>query len=125
MYYYIQDEDDAFMGLQSSRSGKIKAAFDTTAAIQNIKWFSEIEGEIIPIKEVNPTQYRLEGFQWRDEEKPKGKNDLQFDGRLRPYIDGTLQSNWDEDSLPIPVDSPPTKKEAMQFILQYLFLNFW
>jgi lipopolysaccharide export system protein LptA len=125
MYYYIQDEDDAFMGLQSSRSGKIKASFDTTAAIQNIKWFSEIEGEIIPIKEVDPAQYRLEGFQWRSEQKPRSKNDLEYDQRLRPYIEGTLRSNWEEDSFQTTIDFPQNKKEVMQFILQYLFLHFW
>lgn len=122
MYYYVQDEADDFMGLQSSKSGEIQAVFDSTAAIQDIKWFSEIEGEIIPIKEVDPFAYRLEGFNWRGEEKPAQLEDLQVDGTLQKYYTGTFVRNETRLEKDEVTQSVKAQKKVMQLILHYLFI---
>jgi lipopolysaccharide export system protein LptA len=122
MYYYVQDEADDFMGLQSSKSGEIQAVFDSTTAIQDIKWFSEIEGEIIPIKDVDPYTYRLEGFNWRGDEKPTQLEDLQVDGTLEKYYTGTVVPNESSREKDEDFKSLKAKKKVMQFILHYLFI---
>ena len=121
MYYYIQDEEDAFMGLQSSKSGRIQATFDSLASIQSIKWFSEIEGEILPIKDLDPLAYRLEGFKWQAENKPKGLGDLNYDERLHAYVSGVVQPGITHDLRKRDRQNTDAQKKAMQMILHYLF----
>jgi len=125
MYYYIQDEEDQFMGLQSSKSGRIQAVFDSTAAIQDIKWFSDIEGEIIPIKDLDPLAYRLEGFDWQADIKPKSREDLMYDERLRPYVQGVIQAGITRDIRESPNGNGEmdAQKKVIQWILHYLFYS--
>ncbi len=116
MYYYILDEDEAFMGLQKSSSSRIQALFDSTSNIDQIKWITQIEGEIIPMKQVKPLEYRYDGFRWRWTEKPKSQSDLDSDDSLRPYISGLVPvtEKWDSDEI-------EQQKKAMQILLHYLF----
>lgn len=116
MYYYILDETDAFMGLQKSSSSRIQATFDSTSTIDQIKWITQIEGEIIPMKEVQPAERRYEGFRWRWKEKPKSKSDLDSDTSLLPYIrnDTFVREIRDSEKL-------EQQKKVMQFILHYLY----
>lgn len=123
MYYYIQDEEDDFMGLQSSKSGRIQAVFDSTAAIQDIKWFSDIEGEIIPIKDLDPLAYRLEGFDWQADNKPASREDLKYDERLTPYVEGIIRPGITRDIREVPNGEMDAQKKVIQWILHYLFLS--
>jgi len=122
MYYYVQDDAGDFMGLQSSKSGQIQAVFDSTATIRDIKWFSEIEGEIIPIKEVDPLAYRLEGFDWKGEQKPQNIGALNADESLMPYIYGQIAPTEVQQIKGDPDESLNAQKKVIQWILHYLFI---
>lgn len=90
-YYYILDEDDAFMGFQESVCSRIEAEFDSTSNLQKINFINEVKGRIIPIKGLDPKSKRYDGFHWAWAVKPKSIEDLQFDTSLSKYIAGRIE----------------------------------
>ena len=45
-------------------------------SISQVKYFEGINETLFPEKDINETDRYLDGFQWREEERPRSKEDL-------------------------------------------------
>ena len=73
--YYARDEADAFIGVNRVAASEIKFTFENKQ-LGGIRLFSQPDGTLQPMKDVNHSTLRLEGFVWRQEERPKSLLDL-------------------------------------------------
>lgn len=73
--YFIQDKDSAFSSVNQTSSDAIDAYFDK-GELHKVVLRSSVKGTIYPIKQKEPSQMRLENFQWLDKRRPKTKYDL-------------------------------------------------
>jgi len=72
--YYLKDKNK-YSGMNKLLSSKIKLHL-TDNHIDSIRFYPKPEGKTIPIKELTAEDSRLEGFVWRDSERPVNKGDL-------------------------------------------------
>jgi lipopolysaccharide export system protein LptA len=72
--YYLKDKN-RYSGLNRLLSSKIKLHL-TENHIDSIRFYPKPEGKTIPIKELKPEDIVLEGFFWRDSERPVSQYDL-------------------------------------------------
>ncbi|HEY3389802.1 MAG TPA: OstA-like protein [Prolixibacteraceae bacterium] len=72
--YYLKDKNK-YSGLNRLLSSKIKLHL-TENKIDSIRFYPKPEGKTIPIKELKAEDIRLDGFQWRDSERPVNQYDL-------------------------------------------------
>lgn len=73
--YYILDDDNAFTGVNQSTSDIIDSYFRNKQLFK-VAFRSSVEGTIYPIQQKQPGEMKLEGFRWRDAERPKTKYEL-------------------------------------------------
>jgi hypothetical protein len=74
-YYYAQDNDKAFVGVNHSTADVIDMYFKEKA-LKKVVLRSDAEGVMYPIKKVNFDDMRLRGFRWLDAIRPKSKYEL-------------------------------------------------
>jgi lipopolysaccharide export system protein LptA len=72
--YYLKDKN-RYSGMNRLLSSKIKLHL-TDNKIDSIRFYPKPEGKTIPIKELKSEDTELDGFLWRDSERPVNKNDL-------------------------------------------------
>jgi hypothetical protein len=72
--YYIKNKDK-YSGLNKMESSKIKVTL-VEGKIDVITFYPKPEGKGIPLKDLSAEDSKLQGFQWREEEKPKNRYDL-------------------------------------------------
>jgi len=72
--YYLKDKNK-YSGMNRLLSSKIKLHL-TENQIDSIRFYPKPEGKTIPIKELKPEDIQLDGFRWRESEKPKNQYDL-------------------------------------------------
>jgi hypothetical protein len=72
--YYLKDKDK-YSGLNRMLSSKIKLHL-TENKIDSIRFYPKPEGKMIPIKELTPQDIQLDGFLWRESERPVSQYDL-------------------------------------------------
>ena len=72
--YYLKDKN-RYAGMNRLISSKIKLHL-TNNQIDSIRFYPKPEGKTIPIKELQPEDIHLEGFIWRDSERPINQFDL-------------------------------------------------
>lgn len=72
--YYLKD-NNRYSGMNRMISSKIKLHL-TENQIDSIRFYPKPEGKTIPILELKPEDIRLDGFVWREEERPISPNDL-------------------------------------------------
>lgn len=73
--YFIQDEDSAYTGINESKCDIMDIYFGE-GTLQKVVFRSSVTGTIWPMKDKNPGEMRLEGFQWLDARRPKTKYEL-------------------------------------------------
>ena len=73
--YYLQDDDSAYTGINQSTSDMIDA-YLREKQLKKIVLRGQPKGTIYPIKQKNPKEMQLQGFIWREAERPKTKYDL-------------------------------------------------
>lgn len=73
--YYAMDESGAFVGVNQVVAGKIFFTFDQKQ-LSGIRFYSQPDGEMKPMGEVNHGTLRLEGFSWQNDLRPKTLDDL-------------------------------------------------
>lgn len=73
--YYIQDEDSAFTGINESKCDIIDIYFQEKE-LKKVAFRSAVTGTIWPIRQKNPKEMRLPGFEWLDNRRPKTKFEL-------------------------------------------------
>jgi lipopolysaccharide export system protein LptA len=73
--YFIQDKDSAFSSVNQTTSDAIDIYFDK-GELYKVVLRSSVKGTMYPIKQKQPSEMRLENFQWLDARRPKTKYEL-------------------------------------------------
>lgn len=73
--YYTRDDQQAFIGVNKTICSKMNFTF-LDGEIHLLKYFGENNSSMVPMAEASHDTLRLDGFNWRKEERPKNLNDL-------------------------------------------------
>ena len=73
--YYTRDDQSAFIGVNKTICSKMYFTFIDNE-IHLLKYYGENSSQMMPMGEADHNSLRLEGFQWRDEERPLTLSDL-------------------------------------------------
>lgn len=71
---YIRDDDQALIGINKSKSGKINLLIED--GYKTITLIDQVDGTIWPESQYPKNEKKLRGFDWREEERPKSIEDL-------------------------------------------------
>ncbi len=82
--YYVMETDSIFMGINSSTSGTMLIRMRDNA-VRNISFYQSPDSRVQPPHEIREEDKRLEGYQWREEEKPD-KDDVVYFGREKTTL---------------------------------------
>lgn len=72
---WLREDDGSLIGINVSAS-KTMQILMKDQSISKIKYFDGINETLFPEKDIKENDRYLEGFLWREEERPSGKNDL-------------------------------------------------
>ena len=102
MIYYTRDEDtNELIGIDSETCSKILIEFDK-GSLSEITFIKQIDGKTYPPSKFPEEQKELQGFIWRQDERPLNKDDIfihdEGDDELYklPVIKGPLENNKDQ-----------------------------
>jgi len=73
--FMVQDDVGAYVAIDEMKAGKMDVKF-LAGSVDEIFWYKQQSGVTHPFQDVNPLEFRLPGFVWREDEKPKSKDDL-------------------------------------------------
>lgn len=73
--YYAQDDQKAFIGVNKTICRKMHFTF-LSGQIEWLKYFGENTSQFLPMSEADHRKLRLEGFAWRESERPLTFDDL-------------------------------------------------
>ena len=73
--YFLQDDDSAYTGINQSASDIIDA-YLVEKQLHKVVLRGQPKGTIYPIRQKSPKDMQLQGFRWREAERPKTKYDL-------------------------------------------------
>lgn len=80
--FYVKDELEAYVGVDEMKSGQIKATFKE-GEMDEVIWLKQQEGTTHPFQTIDPKNFLLNGFSWRENQRPKSKRDiLIYAGRI-------------------------------------------
>ncbi len=102
--YYLRNDKDELVGIDKSKSGKIKI-WITNNNIDEVRKINQIDGDTYPEEQFPEKDRILRGFDWRDEERPLSVEDLFKDDPplVLPIIKGLEdyipQKDFFDDSL--------------------------
>ncbi len=74
-YYYAQDNDKAFVGVNHSTADVIDMIFKEKA-LKKVVLISDAEGTMYPFRQVNFDDMRLRSFKWYEDKRPKTRFEL-------------------------------------------------
>ncbi len=73
--YYLRNDNNELVGIDKSKSGKIKI-WTTDGAIDEVRKINQVDGNTYPDEEFPKNARLLRGFDWREDERPKSIEDL-------------------------------------------------
>jgi hypothetical protein len=73
--YYTRDDASAFIGVNKTICSHMYFTFDN-GEIHLLKYFGDNQSSLLPMHEADHDALRLEGFEWRNKERPQSVNDL-------------------------------------------------
>ena len=73
--YYTRDEHDAFIGVNKTICSKMYFTF-MKSQIHILKYYGDNTSSMMPMSDVDHDAMRLEGFEWRSDQRPHDVNDL-------------------------------------------------
>ncbi|MCB0687372.1 MAG: hypothetical protein KDC53_12640 [Saprospiraceae bacterium] len=73
--YYVLDDSKAYIGLNETECSSMLLRFAGNA-VKEIVFYDNPKASFHPIQDVDPETFKLEGFHWRESERPKSLNDL-------------------------------------------------
>jgi len=73
--YYLRNEKNELVGIDKSKSGKIKI-WITNNTIDEVRKINQIDGDTYPEDQFPENDQILRGFDWRDKERPMSVEDL-------------------------------------------------
>lgn len=71
IYYLLDEGDSILMGLNKMICSDMKIRFGTENELSNITFFKDPEACLIPPHEIKSEDTRLDGFSWREGERPE------------------------------------------------------
>ncbi len=73
--YYIRNDNNELVGIDKSKSGKIKIFLEDNT-IEEVRKLNQIDGKIYPEADFSEKEKIFKGFDWREEERPRSIEDL-------------------------------------------------
>ncbi|MBS7787951.1 hypothetical protein KIH23_11650 [Flavobacterium sp. CYK-55] len=73
--YYMRNDQNELIGINKNVSSRINMTMDGNT-IDTMTFFTNVDGDIYPEKDLPENARKLRGFVWRDDERIKSKNDL-------------------------------------------------
>ncbi len=73
--YFGKDDKNKYMGMNRAKSSEIKMWF-ANKELEQVRFYNKPEAVFTPIQKLNGVEKTLEGFLWRQNERPKGVYDL-------------------------------------------------
>ena len=73
--YFLQDDDNAYTGVNQSTSDVIDA-YLREKQLKKVVLRGQPKGTIYPIRQKSPEEMQLQGFNWREADRPKTKYEL-------------------------------------------------
>lgn len=85
IYYMYSDEDNGLIGINKTTCSRLKMV-TVDNQIEDITFFVSPDGDLFPEKDLPSNERKLEGFIWREEERPKTLLDLfsEDDNQFQP-----------------------------------------
>lgn len=107
--YYALDDFKAYVGVNKTVCSEMKVYFADNE-VERIKFYERPQGELLPMREANHEELRLEGFRWETERRPRSVDDL-LTLRVRPVIPVTEETETEETILQPEETEPTGEKE--------------
>jgi len=75
VYFPLDDKDSTLIGLNYLETDTMRMFLSAERKLQKI-WVNRPEGTMYPMTQIPPAKYKLTGFVWFDDIRPKDKNDI-------------------------------------------------
>jgi lipopolysaccharide export system protein LptA len=109
--YFMRNEDKELIGINKNVSSKINLIFKDSA-VETITFFSQIDGDIYPDKELPENARKLRGLVWRGDERIKSKDEI-FSDEDNELNDRMIEAGKKEDEKEnVPMK---TRKETLNY----------
>ena len=109
--YYALEGDTLTQGINRILSATIGLSF-VDGLIKKSNFGVKPDGKFIPVQDINEKMSRLEGFRWREEEKP-GRSSID-DWRKVIEIDPTLMNFFNEPEIKLEMPTQGQLQKALQ-----------
>ena len=73
--YFAMDNDRNIVGINHSNAQVIEITFENSEPAKVI-FRNQLVGKLTPIRQTNKTDFKLNGFKWLEEQRPKSKFDI-------------------------------------------------
>lgn len=73
--YYAMDDEGGFLGMNRATSDAIDLFFENRQA-KIVKFINDLKGVTYPMRQIPPSEDRLNGFNWQENRRPKTKYEL-------------------------------------------------
>lgn len=73
--YFARDNDSAFIGMTRTEADKIEMIFENKQ-LHQVKYIRSIKSTTYPMRSIPEGKNKLEGFEWREERRPRDKFSL-------------------------------------------------
>lgn len=73
--YFVRDDDSLYIGVNKIVSSNIRIGV-TDRKVSRINFMQDPDAYLIPVKNVNPRDLKLQGFIWRGDDRPKSVEEL-------------------------------------------------
>jgi lipopolysaccharide export system protein LptA len=85
IYYMYSDKENELIGIDMTTCSRLKM-ITANNQIEDITFFISPDGDLFPEKDLPPNERKLEGFTWREQERPKTILDLfsEEDNQFQP-----------------------------------------
>jgi lipopolysaccharide export system protein LptA len=70
--YYVQDDDSAYVGLNSSTADAIDIFF-SNKSLRKVKFINDVNGNLYPMQQIPEDKKQLSNFRWLEDRRPKSK----------------------------------------------------
>jgi len=101
--YFIKDEEDAYVGPVITNCTKMSYYFENDS-LQEVRYYSENESELIPMKLAQKSDFRLDNFQWQSSRRPMRWRDILVVDRSVPIVRFSIQDAGQGDEFQRAVD---------------------
>ena len=74
--YYAYNDQQELVGINKSKCSRIRLNFDTNQQIEEVIFYTDVEGGIYPENKISKQEVRFPNFNWRGEEMLSRKEDI-------------------------------------------------